>query len=95
MENKTAAILILAVVASVVVTAGAAYAMGRQNAFQASPYGGFYGPGAGPSMMGGAYAYPGGMMGGYGMMGNPESMYSMHGCMQQYMWHYWNSTTVP
>ena len=90
MENKKAAILVLAIVAAVAVTAGGAYAMGRQVSgagYANYSSGTNYGYRMGPGMMGG---YAGGMMGGYqGMMGN--NGYSMY----QYMEHYWNSTSVP
>lgn len=90
MENKKAAILVLAIAAAVAITAGGAYAMGRQTTNNFSPYAGtHYTSGMGSGMMGG---YAGGMMGGYngysGMMGSGSPMY-------QYIRHYWNSTSVP
>lgn len=93
MENKTAAILVLAIVAALVVTVSGAYAMGRQTPGVGSsyPYAGY------ASGMGGSFGYPGGMMGGYGanggygMMGEGNGQYSMW----QYMSHFWNSTSVP
>ncbi|MDE1853840.1 MAG: hypothetical protein KGI38_08870 [Thaumarchaeota archaeon] len=89
MENKKAAILVLAIVAAVVVTASGAYAMGRQAPGAGSSYPGTtYRSGMGPSMMGGSAGYAGGMMGGHGMMGAWDST----GSMQQYMWRYWNSS---
>ncbi len=99
MQNKTAAILILAVVASMLVTAGVAYAMGRQTTST-----GNYAPGTnsgygmGPSMMGGYGGYQGGMMGGYhgGMMGAWNGTYPMYQNMQQGHTRYcWNATAVP
>ena len=89
MENKKAAILVLAVLAAVVVTASGVYAAtGGHSTVPASYPGAEYGYGMGASMMGG-YAGHGGMMGGYGMMGNGQ--YSM----PQYMWQWWNSTSAP
>ncbi len=98
MENTKAAILVLAIVASVAVTASATYAtMGRQTV--ATPA---YGYGTGQSMMGGS-GY-GGMMGGYsgysGMMGGNGTMGAycdqgdMNQSMLQYMKQYWNSTST-
>ena len=86
MENKTAAMLVLAIVASLVVTAGAAYAMGRQT----STTGGYtngssFRSGMGPSMMGGASGHWGGMMGAW----NGTSP------MYQRMSYCWNATNVP
>ena len=104
MENKKAAILVLAIVAAVAIAASGAYAMmGRQTAGPGSSYSNTtYRSGMGPSMMGGSFGYSGGMMGrsggyaggmmgGYGMMGTWNGTVSM----RQYMWHYWNATTVP
>ncbi len=99
MENKTAALLVLA--AALVVGSTATYAMmGRQTTGTAN------GPGTGPSMMGGSTGYAGGMMGGYsgrsggmmgayGMMGawnGTSSMYDHMQDMRGYMQHYWNAT---
>ncbi len=90
MENKKTAILVLAILAAVVVTASGVYAANPQNAGAGSPYSGAsYRYGMGPSMMGGYGGFPGGMMGGYGMMGNGQYW------MQQYMSQYWNSTSTP
>ena len=91
MENKKAAILVLAIVAAVMIAAGGAYAMtGRGIASYANSYPStVHWSGMGPSMMGGSAGYRGGMMGaGYGQSSMMEDM-------QQYMWHYWNSTSVP
>lgn len=89
MENKKAAILVLAIVAAVAIAAGGAYAMGRPvtNTGYTYPNSG-YRSGMGPSMMGGYGGYS-------GMMGNGYGMYSMHEYMHEYMGHYWNSTSVP
>ena len=103
MENKKATILVLAIVAAVIVTASGAYAMGRQAPGVGSSYPSTtYRSGMGPSMMGGLSGYTGGMMGGstgyaQGMMGGHGMMGAWNGTnsMQQYMWHYWNSTSVP
>ncbi len=110
MENKTAAVLVLAVAASLIVAVSATYAMmGRQAAPFSSPYGsGTNGYRTGPSMMGGSAGYAGGMMGGYagtagGMMGGrgmmgawngTSSMYEHMQDMRGYMEQYWNSTTT-
>ncbi len=94
MENKKAAILILAIVAAVIVTASGAYAMGRQTTTQTSSYSGAtYPSGMGPGMMGtfGGQANHHGMMGGYGMMSNGASP-----CWcPEYAEHYLNSTSAP
>jgi hypothetical protein len=93
LENKKAAILVLALVAAVVVTASGIYAMGARTTGQ-----GYAGPitgirsGMGPSMMSGSFGRAGGMMGGYGMMGYGQS--SMQD-MRESMWHYWNFTAAP
>lgn len=112
MENNNAAILVLAIVAALVVTATGAYAMGRQTGYLGNTGSSYpssaYGSGFGPSMMGGSTGYRGGMMGGsagysggmmggfgttggYGMMGASNGMSEM----REYMWHYWNSSSVP
>ena len=88
MENKKAALLVLAVVAAVAVTAGGAYALGMQSTVAPGTYDGY---GGGPSMMGGSYGYHGGMMGAYGQAGYPQAM---QGYMQQYIWDCWNSTAT-
>ncbi len=98
MENKKAAILVLAIVAAVIVTASGAYAMGRQATSQAAPYTGAYPYGMGPGMMGGfggPAGYRGGMMGGYGMMGYWNGTGATQQCPRDYMWQYWNSTSAP
>jgi len=85
MENKTAAILVLAVVATLIVTASGAYAMGRGGNSAVGPYAGTtYRSGMGPSMMGGSAGYPGGMMGGHGMMGAWNGTSPMYHYMQNY-----------
>jgi len=87
MENKTAAILVLAVVATLIVTASGAYAMGRGGNSAASPN-----PvttersGMGPSLMGGSAGSAGGMMGSGGRMG------SAYGYLGVCMDRFWNST---
>lgn len=98
MENKTAAILVLAILGAVVATAGATYALtARQAPYSGSSYSGTTnGYGMGPGMMGGYSGY-GWMMGGHGTMGSgygygPGSMWQY---MQQYMARYWNSTSAP
>lgn len=96
MENKKAAILVLAMVAAVAITTGATYAMMDSQgtyAGAASPST-TYGSGMGPWMMGGYSGRAGGMMGGYGMMGNANGMSSMYQYMEQYMSRYWNSTST-
>lgn len=108
MENKTAAILVVAMAVAALIAAGGVYAMvGRQAAVTGNAYPGTaYGSGVGPSMMGWSTGYAGGMMGGYaggpggmmggrGMMGDWNGTGSMYEYMQQYMQQYWNSTTVP
>lgn len=100
MDNKRVAMVVLAVLAVVALTASGAYATGLRVAYPASTYpGAAYGCGVGPAVMGGhadhcgmtsGYTrYSGGMMGGYGMMG--DGPYSM----PQYMWQWWNSTSAP
>ena len=92
MENKTAALLVLAVVASLVVTATAAYAMGRQTVTSGSTtYNSGYGYGISQTMMGGhGYGgYGGGMMGAWN---GPSSMYQY---MQQRSWYCWNASVIP
>ncbi len=101
MKNKTAALLVLATAAALVVASTATYAMmGRQVASTPN------GQGMGPSMMGRSNGYAGGtmggysgrsggMMGGYGMMGAWNGMNSMYDHMQDmrgYLQHHWNST---
>lgn len=94
MENKKAAILVLAIVAAVAITASGAYAMGRQTGGTGYSYpSATQGPWTGLGMMGGYGGYPGGMMGGYA--GYPGMMGSGGYSMYQYMQHYWNSTSVP
>lgn len=89
MENKTVAILVLAMVTAVVITAGAAYAMGRQNSGQTGNYPNqSYQRGMGPSMMGGAQGFRG-MMGGYWMMDQFNGTYPGGMC------RYWNATSAP
>ncbi len=102
MENKTAAILVLAIAASMIVTASAAYAMGRQTTSTGSYASGTnFGYGMGRSMMGGLGNYQGGMMGGYGgyhggMMGAWNGTYPMYQYMQQEHARYcWNTTAAP
>jgi len=96
MENKKAMILILAIAAAVLIAASGAYAMmGRQTGADGGSYpSSAYGHGMGTSMMGGFGGSYGGMMGNRGMMGTGYGQ-SMMENMQQYMWHYWNSTTTP
>ena len=94
MENKKAAILVLAIAAAVAITASGAYAMGRQTgatgySHPSTTFGSWMGPG----MMGGYGGQPGGMMGGYG--GYPGMMGSSGYSLYQYMQHHWNSTSVP
>lgn len=95
MENKKAAILVLATAVALVIAAGGVYAMERPTA------NGGYAPVAyqGYGMMGGFAGNAGGMMGGYGgyagMMGNVNSTGSMYNYMRQYMSQYWNSTSAP
>ncbi len=68
MKSKTVAMLVLAVVGALIITAGGAYAMGRQTNSQVGNYPGYaYGSGMGPSMMGSGSGHRG-MMGGYGTM---------------------------
>src|SRR5574340_932876 len=105
MENKQAMILVLATLAAVVIATSATYAMGGlRNPGSVSPSP-TYRSGMGPSMMGGSVGYAGGMtggysgqaggmMGGYGMMGNANGAGSMYEYMEQYMSHYWNSTST-
>ena len=92
MENKNAAILVLAILAAVVITASATYAMmGKQAGGTGVPNpGATLGYGMGQSMMGG-YSGSYGMMGGHWMMG----AYGNHYGMYQYMRQYWNSTSAP
>ncbi len=104
MENKKAAILVLAIAAALLIAASATYAMmSRQTQSTGSPYG----SGTGPSMMGGSAGYSGGMMGGYGgysgMMGGHGMMggygaswngTSPYWCAQ-YAEHHLNSTSSP
>ena len=92
MENKRAAILVLVIVAAVAITAGGAYAMGRQTSGRWYSPGANYGYGMGSWMTGGSAGY-GGMMGGYG--GHSGMMGSYGTPMYQYMERYWNSTNVP
>lgn len=93
MENKKAAILVLAVVAAVAITAGGVYALGGQAGRTGySVPGSSYGPWMGPGMTGRYGGSPGGMMGGYGY---PGMMGSGGHWMYQYMQQYWNSTSVP
>ncbi len=95
MENKTAVIVVLVIVAALIVTASGAYAMGWQATSQGTRPNTAYAEGMGPSMMGGfsgSTGYRGGMMGGYGMMGNGASSMQQ---MWQYMSHFWNSTSSP
>ena len=98
MENKKAAIIALAVAATLILTVNGVNAMmvrtttATTNSYPNTTYR----SGMGPVMMGGgSTAYRGGMMNGYGMMGAGYSESSMMREMQQYMWHYWNSTSVP
>lgn len=97
MENRKAAILVLAVLAALVVTAGGVYAAAGPETTRATSAcaGAGYGYEAGPSMagrctgyegmMGGDANYDGGMMGGYGTLDCGQ--YSM----PQFMWQWWNS----
>ena len=88
MEKKTAALLVLALVASIVVTA--AYAMGRQTAAAAGTgYNSNSGYGMGPSVMGGHGGYRGGMT---GLRNGPSYMYQY---MQEHRSYCWNATAVP
>ena len=103
MEKKTAAILMLALLGAVAVTAGGVYAMDRQSY---SGQNATYGHGMGPGMMGGRGGSPGGMMGGgYAWSAMHEYMqnysqvympYMMHQFAQNYshlyLWNYCNST---
>ena len=99
--KKKAAMVMLAMLAAVAITAGGVYAASTaQSTYSAGSYQGLgYGHGLGPSMIGG---YPGhggntrgyavhicGMVGGHGIMG--DAQYSM----PQDMWQWWNSTSVP
>lgn len=85
MENKKAAILVLAIVAAVAIAGSGVYAMGYRSGEAGDSYpSGPYGSWVGPGMMGGFSGYHGGMTGGYGG-------YLMHEYMQQY----WNSTSAP
>jgi hypothetical protein len=94
MENKTAAILVLAIAAAVIVTASGAYAMSRQTAVQGNTYPSVaFGSGMGP--WGGSVGHQGGMMGDQGGHGMMMGSWSGQQSMQQYMWHYWNSTYSP
>lgn len=90
MENKKAAMLVLAIAAAVIIATGGVYAMaGGAAPRTGSPYsnaGREYGMGS--SMMGGYGGYRGGMMGGW----NYPSMWQY---MQQFMDHLWNSTSFP
>lgn len=96
MENKKAAVLVLAILAAVAITASGVYAMGRQAVGTGSSYPiAGYGSGVSPWMMGGSSGQAGGMMGGYGMMRDVNGMGSMYQYMQQYMSRYWNSTYTP
>jgi len=96
MENKKAVILVFAIAATVLITASWAYAtMSRQPVVNGGSYpSSAYGYGIGLSMMGGFGGPYGGMMGSRGMMGTGYGQ-SMMENMQQYMWHYWNSTSAP
>ena len=87
MENKTAAILVLAIVATLIVTASGAYAMGRGgNSVAGLNSGTTQRSGMGPSMMGGSTGNAGWMMRSGGGMG---SAFGHRGdCMDRY----WNST---
>ena len=94
MENKQAAIFVLAIVAAVAITATGAHAVGRQTSGVGSSPGANYGYRAGPGMMGGSAGHAGWMMGGYG--GYQEKMMGDGGySMYQQMEGYWNSTSVP
>ena len=94
MENKKAAILVLAIAAAVAITASGVYAMGRQTGGTGySNPSATYGSWMGSGMMGGFGGHPGGMMGGYS--GYPGMMGSGGLSMYQYMQRYWNSTSVP
>ena len=80
MENKKAAILVLAIVAAVAITAGGAYAMGSQGVGNGYTYPSTaHGPQMGPGMMGGH----GGFQGVMGSAGH---------WMYQFMERCWNST---
>ena len=93
MENKKAAILVLAIIAALIVTASGAYAMGRGGNSAAGLSSGITGrSGIGPSMMGGSTGNSGGMMGGNGMMRSGGGMGSTCGYMGECMDRYWNST---
>ena len=60
MENKKAAILVLAIVAAVAITAGGAYAMGSQGVGNGYTYPSTaHGPQMGPGMMGGNWGFQG------------------------------------
>jgi len=87
-ENKTAAILVLLLVAAVAITAGGVYAMGWQG-------GSGTGTASGYGMMGGLTGYRGGMMAGHGMMGSTNGPSGMLQYMKQYMERCLNSTWVP
>ncbi len=94
MENKKAAILILAIVAAVIVTASGAYAMGRQVTTQANSYSGAtYPSGMGPGMMNsfGGQMNHHGMMYGYGVMSDGTFPY----WCPEYAEHHLNSTSTP
>ena len=102
MENNKAVVLALVLAAAVVITASGVYAtMGRPSGANWGTYpNAAFGSGMGPSMMGdfgrnAGYGNPSGMMEGRGMMGTGYGPYSSMEDMRQYMWHYWNSTTVP
>ncbi len=109
MEKKTAAILVLAMLAAVAVTAGGAYAMDRQSyPTQSAASGSRMGPG----MMGGQSGHPGGAMGGgfmqqmmHGYMQNYSHAYAQQMMNQydynythlyghEYLWNYCNSTST-